>query len=52
MIVRLKVDSKMYADYLAYLFPPDADGVLKVTSEHLLGNLLISHCREAPRPIF
>ena len=52
MIVRLKVDRKMYADYIAYLFPPDNEGVLKVSSEHLLGKLLIAHCREAPRPIF
>lgn len=52
MIVKLKVDSQMYADYMAYLFPPGEDGVLKVTSEHLMGKLLIAHCREAPRPIF
>ena len=52
MIVRLKVDRKMYADYIAYLFPPDNEGVLKVSSEHLLGKLLIAHCREAPKPIF
>lgn len=42
----------MYADYLAYLFPSDADGVLKVASGTILGDLLIAHCREAPRPIF
>ena len=52
MIVKFKVDSQIYADYMAYLFPPDDDGVLKITSEHLLGKLFIAHCREAPRPIF
>ena len=52
MIVKLKIESQMYADYIAYLFPPDEDGVLKVSSEHLMGKLLIAHCREAPRPIF
>lgn len=52
MIVKLKVDSKMYADYIAYLFPPGTDGALKVSSEHMMGKLLIAHCREAPRPMF
>lgn len=52
MIVKLKIESQMYADYIAYLFPPDEDGVLKVSSEHLMGKLLIAHCRVAPRPIF
>lgn len=49
MIVKLKIDSQMYADYLAYLFPPNEDGVLMVSSEELMGKLLISHCRESFR---
>ena len=52
MIVKIKIDQQIYADYLAYIFPPDVDGVLKVSSGHVFGDLLIAHCREAPRPIF
>lgn len=51
MVVKLKVDSPVLADYLRYLFPPDDSGVLKVSSVPALGKLLVAHVRESGRPV-
>ncbi len=51
MTVTLRVDSQMLIDYLHYLFPEEEYG-LKVSSDTIMGKLIISHCREAPAPIF
>lgn len=46
--VKLKVDSPMMADYLAYLFPPDSPGgPLKVYARNSIGRLLVAHCKVA-----
>lgn len=43
--VKLKVNSPILADYLAWLFPPEAeDGPLRVTATNSLGRLLVAHC--------
>lgn len=50
--VKLKVDSPMMADYLAYLFPPESpDGPLKVSARNSVGKLLIAHCKVSERPV-
>lgn len=56
--VKLKVDSPMLADYLAWLFPPSEEGgPLKVTAGNSMGRLLVAHCHvndspgDTPRPI-
>ena len=51
MTVTLRVDNTTLSDYLHYLYPQEADG-LKVSSDNILGKLLIAHCREAPAPMF
>ena len=43
--VKLKVDSPMLADYLAWLFPPEKEeGALKVKASNSMGRLLVAHC--------
>lgn len=50
--VKLKVDSPMMADYLAYLFPPDSPGgPLKVYARNSIGRLLVAHCKVAEGPV-
>lgn len=50
--VKLKVDSLMMADYLAYLFPPDSPGgPLKVCARKSIGKLLVAHCKVSDRPV-
>lgn len=49
--VKLKVSSQVMADYLRYLFPPDTDGYLAVSSVTPMGKLLIAHCRTSGLPI-
>ena len=50
--VKLKVDSLMMADYLAYLFPPESSGgPLKVCARNSIGKLLIAHCKVSERPV-
>ena len=50
--VKLKVDSPMMADYLAYLFPPDSPGgPLKVYARNSIGKLLVAHCKVAEGPV-
>ena len=50
--VKLKVDSPMMADYLAYLFPPDSPGgPLKVYAGNSIGRLLVAHCKVAEGPV-
>ena len=50
--VKLKVDSPMMADYLAYLFPPERPGgPLKVYARNSIGRLLVAHCKVAEGPV-
>lgn len=50
--VKLKVDSPMMADYLAYLFPPEnPGGPLRVSARGSVGKLLVAHCRVSDRPV-
>lgn len=50
--VKLKVDSPMMADYLAYLFPPGSPGgPLKVSARNSVGKLLVAHCKVSDRPV-
>lgn len=50
--VKLKVDSPMMADYLAYLFPPESEGgPLKVYARNSVGRLLVAHCKISERPV-
>lgn len=46
MEVQFKVDGVMYYDFLHYLFP-STDEILKVSSKHGLGKLIIAHCKIA-----
>ena len=49
--VKLKVDSPMMADYLAYLFPPEwPGGPLKVYDRNSLGKLRVAHCKVSECP--
>lgn len=48
--VKLKVNSQVNLDYLAYRYPPDAAGTLAVSSD-TLGKLLIAHCRISDMPV-
>lgn len=48
--VKLKVTSKMLADFVRWKYPPDVDGVLMVRSD-ILGRLLVAHCRVSPLPV-
>lgn len=48
--VKLKVDSRLNADFLRWLYPAaDDDKSLKVSSD-IFGKLLISHCKTASLP--
>lgn len=50
--VKLKVDSPMMADYLAYLFPPESEGgPLKVYARNSVGRLLVARCKISERPV-
>lgn len=50
--VKLKVDSPMMADYLAYLFPPGTPGgPLKVYARNSIGRLLVAHCKVSEGPV-
>lgn len=50
--VKLKVDSPMMADYLAYLFPPESEGgPLKVYARNSVGRLLVAHCKVSELPV-
>ena len=48
--VKLQVSSALMADYMAYLFPADGEGQLKVSAGSALGRLLVAHCRPAAFP--
>ena len=49
--VKLKVDSLMMADYLAYLFPPESEGgPLKVYARNSVGKLLVTHYKVSEVP--
>lgn len=49
--VKLKLKRGIYLDYLAYLFPPDGDGVYRVTTASDVGRVLVSYIAVADRPV-
>ncbi|MDD7454965.1 MAG: hypothetical protein PUK70_01745 [Bacteroidales bacterium] len=49
--VKLKVTTKMLADYMRHLFPADDGGCLQVSSTLSLGRLIIAHAATSPVPV-
>lgn len=52
MTISFQADTRILADYLGYLFPPDKDGVLQVSVTSSTGKLLLAFakCSQGPVP--
>ena len=48
----ISVESRMLADFLRYLFPPDEkSGVLDVSARHPVGALMVAYARASDTPV-